>query len=154
MQTTIKQAREDDLQLLLEFMEEYYRLDKLPFDHRKASSALGKLLGDDALGSAWLIRVDSASAGYLVLTFGFSLEYHGRDAFIDEIYLRPAFRGKGCGRAAMTLAENQARRRGVQALHLEVDRENRPAQAFYRKAGFRDQGRCLLTKRLDDEPAG
>jgi len=151
MQIIIIPARKEDLDVLLGLMEEYYLLDKLPFDRRKAMAAVSKLLNNDALGAAWLIQADSVTAGYLILTLGYSLEYQGRDAFIDEIYLRPAFRGKGCGKAAMALVMEEARSRGVQALHLEVDRDNRTAQAFYRKAGFEDQDRYLLTKRLDQE---
>lgn len=149
MQTIIEPARKEDLDVLLGLMEEYYRFDRLPFDRRKAMEALAELLNNGALGSAWLIQANSVTAGYIVLTLGFSLEYHGRDAFIDEIYLRPAFRGKGCGKAAVALIMEEARRLGVRALHLEVDRENRAAQAFYRKAGFGDQARYLLTKRLN-----
>jgi ribosomal protein S18 acetylase RimI-like enzyme len=153
MQTTLTRAHERDLELLLEFMEEYYHFDHLPFDRQKASMALSQLLKNDALGSVWLIQAGPATAGYVVLTHGYSLEYHGRDAFIDEIYLREAFRGQGCGRTAMNLVAEEACRLGVQALHLEVERENRAAQAFYRKVGFGDHGRYLMTKRLDGETA-
>jgi ribosomal protein S18 acetylase RimI-like enzyme len=39
---------------------------------------------------------------------------------------------------------------GVRALHLEVGRDNSAAQALYRRAGFEDSGRQLLTLRLAD----
>jgi ribosomal protein S18 acetylase RimI-like enzyme len=41
---------------------------------------------------------------------------------------------------------------GVRALHLEVERDNAAGQALYRRRGFRDGGRVLLTKRLDAAP--
>jgi len=37
---------------------------------------------------------------------------------------------------------------GVKALHLEVERTNTAAQAFYRKIGFKDHSRYLMTKWL------
>jgi hypothetical protein len=38
--------------------------------------------------------------GCVVLTLGYSLELLGRDAFIDEFYLREVYRGRGWGRQA------------------------------------------------------
>jgi ribosomal protein S18 acetylase RimI-like enzyme len=95
-----------------------------------------------------LIRVNDATAGYLVLTFGFSLEFGGRDALIDELYVRENFRGRGLGRASLVLAAEVCREEGIRALHLEVDRVNTRAQGVYRQAGFRDHDRYLLTKWL------
>ena len=45
-------------------------------------------------------------------------------------------------------AEGVCRGRGVRALHLEVERENTRAQSIYRRAGFVDHDRYLLTKWL------
>ena len=46
------------------------------------------------------------AVGYLVLTLGYSLEYGGRDAFIDEVYIRSSYRGRGIGTAALTFRRN------------------------------------------------
>jgi GNAT superfamily N-acetyltransferase len=84
----------------------------------------------------------------MVLTFGFSLEFHGRNALLDELYLREEFRGRGLGRASLVRAEEICRREGIRAVHLEVDRVNVRAQEVYRKAGYKDHDRYLLTKWL------
>jgi GNAT superfamily N-acetyltransferase len=91
---------------------------------------------------------DGAAAGYVVLTFGYSLEFNGHDAFVDELYVEEGHRGKGLGGLAVRLAEDTCRTMGVRALHLEVDRENHRARAVYEKAGFEDRDNHLLTKRL------
>jgi len=54
------------------------------------------------------------------------LWYRGVDAFIDELYIEPQWRRMGFGRQAMQQVESQARGLGVNALHLEVDRETMP----------------------------
>ena len=79
---------------------------------------------------------------------GYSIEYGGRDAFIDEVYIRAAYRGQGIGRQAMMFAETQCRALGVRALHLEVARDNTNAHALYRKVGFVDHDRYLMTKHI------
>lgn len=137
-----------DADELVELMREFYAFDHIAFDEEAARGALRKILGDDRFGVVHLIRVGAESAGYLVLTFGFSLEFHGRDAFVDELYLREPFRGRGIGRASIEFAVEICRREGVVALHLEVERANARAQNLYRRAGFRDHDRYLLTKWL------
>jgi ribosomal protein S18 acetylase RimI-like enzyme len=94
----------------------------------------------------WLINNGDETIGYVVLTLGYSLEYHGRDAFIDEICIRESHRGKGIGAEVFKIVEATCRRLEVQALHLEVERANTRAQAFYHKVGFEDHDRYLLTK--------
>jgi ribosomal protein S18 acetylase RimI-like enzyme len=96
-----------------------------------------------------VIRVKGACAGYLVLTLGYSLEFQGRDGFIDELFLVESFRGRGVGDRVLELVENEARALGVVALHLEVERKNAAGQRFYRRNGYLDHDRYLMTKRLN-----
>jgi GNAT superfamily N-acetyltransferase len=129
-------------------MEEYYAYDGLPFERDRAAAACGVLFGDPDGAALWFLEDAGEIAGYLVLTFGYSLEYGGRDAFVDEIYLRESHRGRGLGARAIAFAEGECRRRGVRALHLEVARENGNARSFYERMQFVDQERVLLTKRI------
>jgi ribosomal protein S18 acetylase RimI-like enzyme len=94
------------------------------------------------------IEVAGAVAGYAVLAFGFSLEFHGRDAFLDELYVRESFRGSGVGTACLEWLEAVCRAEGVHALHLEVDRTNAGAKRLYHRLGYGDHDRHLLTKWL------
>ncbi len=148
MGATFKIAEGADIEILLKFMREYYEFDHLPFDEQVARAALTKFVDDEALGCVWLICYEGEAIGYLVLTLGYSLEYGGRDAFIDEVYIRASHRGCGIGQSALTFAEEVCRALGVRALHLEVERANTNARGLYRKAGFADHDRYLMTKRI------
>ncbi len=146
MDVGFKLAGVADVDLLVEFMREFYALDHLAWDEQAARDALRQILSNNSFGRVWLIQVGGGPVGYIVLTLGFSLEFHGRDAFIDEIYIRSEYRGRGIGRRALEVAEGACRSLGVGALHLEVGRENTDAQGMYRKAGFEDQDSRLMTK--------
>jgi hypothetical protein len=61
-------------------MREFYQEGRMPFDERAGRAALRGVLADPAHGRALLIEVAGAVAGYLVVCFGWSLEFHGRDA--------------------------------------------------------------------------
>ena len=148
MDATFRPAEAPDVAALMPMIRALCDLDGAPFDERAVGRALAQVLADESLGRVWLIEWGGERAGYLVLTFGFSLEFGGRDAFIDELYVREEFRGRGLGRRAIELAERACRERGVGSLHLEVERANTAAQELYRRSGFRDHDRYLLTKRL------
>jgi ribosomal protein S18 acetylase RimI-like enzyme len=139
-------ALESDAGALLEFMGTYYAFDGHGFDREKARVALTALLRDPNLGRAWLILDGDAAVGYVVLCFGYSLEWLGRDAFVDEFYLLEEYRGRGWGRETMGFLEDAARAAGIRTLHLEVVRENAAALQVYRKLGFSEHESTLLSK--------
>ena len=70
---------------ILEMMEAFYAIDDYPFDGQNAEATLRHFLENENLGRLWLIQSGSQIVGYIVLTFGFSFEYSGKDAFIDEL---------------------------------------------------------------------
>ena len=146
METDFRPAALADVEELLGMMRGLYEHDRLQFDRAAARRALERLLEDESLGGVWLIKSGAETVGYAVLTLGYSLEFRGRDAFLDELYLRPEARGRGAGRKALEFVEGVCRSLGVRALHLEVERANTAAQALYRKAGFVDHDRYLMTK--------
>lgn len=139
-----------DVDRLLEMMTDYYAFDHIPFDPEAARRAVRQLLADPGLGRAWLIESAGGAIGYVFLTFGYILEFGGKDAFVDELYLIPAFRSRGIGGQALTFVETEARKLGIRALRLEVSRDNLQALELYRKRGFAVHDRYLMTKVLSD----
>jgi ribosomal protein S18 acetylase RimI-like enzyme len=109
---------------LIELMRELYAHDRSSFEEQRARSALQLILANDSYGRVYLMCINAAIIGYLVVTFGFSLEYGGRDAFVDELYIQKEYRGQGIGKKALQFAEEICREQGIQALHLEVEHEN------------------------------
>ena len=101
-------------------------------------------------GFVGLAEVEDVTCGYFVLTFGFDLEWNGRDGFLTELYLVPEARGRGLGQALLAAAEGTAQSLGTRALHLMVRPENVAALSLYLKRGFREPARRLLTKPLGE----
>jgi GNAT superfamily N-acetyltransferase len=139
-------AVESDADVLLDFMRDYYAFDGHGFDREKARVALVALLRDGSLGRAWFVLDGDVPVGYVVLCFGYSLEWLGRDAFVDEFYLREDHRGRGWWRSTMEFLEEAARAAGVHALHLEVVLENPSAIKLYKKMSFHEHESTFLSK--------
>lgn len=149
MSVSFRKANARDDETILKLMREFYAFENLIFDKTAARQALSQILANENFGQVWIIEQSEKIAGYAVLTVGFSLEFHGRDAFVDEIYLRSGFRGAGIGKAALEFLQKQCLQLGVRALHLEVERANENAQAVYRKSGFVEHDRFLMTRRIE-----
>ena len=150
--TRIRRARPGDGAALVEMQREFYREDRIAHGAVNAR-ALHRLLRSPVAGVVWVIETcggrERAPIGYLVLTIGYSLERGGRDAFIDELYVRSEWRGRGLGTLAVATAEAVARRLGVRAVHLEVDTTNDRARRLYERVGFTVRQRYhLMTKVL------
>ncbi len=145
VQPEFRLATTADAELLLDFMRDYYVFDGHHYEREPARTALLGLLNNPAFGLAWLVLDSGTAVGYIVLCFGYSLEYLGRDAFIDEFYLIESHRRRGWGRKTLEFVCEQARLNNVRAIHLEVVRTNTAALEFYRRLGFQDHGHYLMS---------
>ena len=121
----------------------------IPFDEGRVLSDLEALISTPQYGQVWLLAEapDTPAIGYLLICFDYSLEYGGRGAWIDEVFIDRRRRGQGLGAQALRLAEEAAREAGAKVLHLEVNRGNRAIE-LYRRSGFQDHDRYLMSKRL------
>ena len=146
MSLKITPAEATDIEMLVVFMRDFYEHETLRFDEPAARHTLQQILANHFFGRVFLLEFAGEKVGYTVLTFGFSLEFHGRDAFVDELYICESHRGRGIGTQALGFLADICRAEGIAALHLEVERANTIAQEVYRKRGFEDHDRYLLTK--------
>lgn len=144
----VRPAKAADADRLLPLIRELHRHEHLPDPGKEVDGALRALLADDRLGCVLLAEDGGELVGYAVLGFGYSLEFHGRDAFVDELYVRDVARGKGIGSLVLDAAEMACRARGIRALHLESGHGNPDATRLYERRGFKAHERHLMTKWL------
>lgn len=146
-----RRAGPDDADALLALMRDFYVCEHLPYDAERLRRLLAELFARPALGQVWVMVAEGEAVGYFVLGFGFSLEFGGRDAFLDELFVAEAWRGRGLGTEALARAEAACRAAGIAALHLEVDHTNHGARALYERRGFRAHPRALMTRWIAGE---
>lgn len=120
-------------------------IDTTPEDRR---ASILPLLDGSPHGAIYIIGPSRAPVGYLVVTFGWSVEFGGLDGFVDELYVRPTVRGRGIATEALLTLPPALAEAGLRALHLEVDRDDTAAQKLYAKAGFTARERYMLMSRI------
>lgn len=144
MQVQLRRAKLQQLELIEPLVAAYHAFENIDSHAAERSSALTQLLGEDRLGGLWLVEVDGKLAGYIALCRGFSIEFNGFDAFVDEFFLLPDFRGRGIGKQVLGDIVSCARDLDIKALHLEVARDNQPARKLYGRVGFEAREKYLL----------
>ncbi|MBB5960016.1 GNAT superfamily N-acetyltransferase [Saccharothrix tamanrassetensis] len=115
--------------MILPLVREFYAVDGHDYDEARLTSAFGPLLADDRYGQVWLF-----DTGYAVVTWGYSLESGGRDALLDEFFVRN--RGGGVGGKVIAELVEACREAGALRMLLETEAPNDAARRFYRRHGF------------------
>jgi diamine N-acetyltransferase len=75
---------------------------------KEVRESLCELLDRASAGRVFIIHDAEFCIGYLVISFDFSLEYGGKNAWIDELFIRSELRGKGIGSKALEFATQSA----------------------------------------------
>lgn len=142
---TLRSATRNDIDALMAMVADYHAFEHVATDREKLSLCLSRLMDcANDFGRVYLIQLDETIIGYLIACFGFSLEFYGRDAFLDEMFIVESQRGKHYGRQALALLRAKLSGLGIQALHLEVAKTNQRAQSLYQSMGFNKRDKYFL----------
>ncbi|SMO38504.1 GNAT family N-acetyltransferase [Ruegeria faecimaris] len=144
MSAALRLARPEDLERLVGLVAAFHAEEGITQDADQTRNALAPLLEGIPFGCIYLIGPGRAPLGYVILTFGWSVEFGGMDGFVDEIYIRPAVRGRGIASEVLLDLPKALASAGLTALHLEVDRTNETAQKLYLRTGFKPRDRYML----------
>ena len=113
-------------------------------EHRAA--ALRPLLDGSPYGALYLIGPERSPVGYLAVTFSWSLEFGGLEAMLDEIWIRPAVRGRGMAGDALDALIGALGPTGVTAISLEAERGS-TAERLYARQGFEARATFMVLSR-------
>lgn len=96
---------------------------------------------------AVIIEWEAQVAGYAVF-FDFYSTWMGRQLFLEDLFVRPQFRGKGIGKSVLAYLAKIARDENYRAMRWEVLGWNQPAIAMYRALGgeFLDDWRLVMLR--------
>ncbi len=141
--TSVRRADLDDLPVLMILAAEYCQADGHVFDPQRVRDGFEPLLTGDSVGTAWMI---DETDGYVVVTWGWSVEIGGLEVVLDEIYVRTS--GTGKGSVALDVIEQDCRQRGVRRIFLETERPNQRARRLYARHGYTEDDSIWMSKEL------
>jgi GNAT superfamily N-acetyltransferase len=129
-------AREEDVPLILSFIRELAEYERL--SHEVVATEAG--LREELFGPRPVAEV--VIGCYQETPVGFALFFHNMSTFVgrrglylEDLYVRPAYRGRGYGRALLLHVARLAKERGCGRFEWAVLDWNEPAIQFYKKLG-------------------
>jgi GNAT superfamily N-acetyltransferase len=99
---------------------------------------------------ALIAEWDAQPAGY-ALFFDFYSTWRGRQMFLEDLFVREAFRGRKIGRGLLAAVARIAENEGCHALRWEVLNWNQAAVKFYESLGAEFLDDWRLTLLTDDK---
>ena len=148
MSVTVSQAQPADLDALTVLFDAYRQFYGQPSDVAAARDWLRSRLrfGESKV---LLARRNGEPAGFVQLYPMFSSVRLARTWILNDLYVLPTNRRGGVARALMDAAADFARADGAAGISLETTRDNAPARALYRAAGWHEDATQWYSLRLD-----
>jgi ribosomal protein S18 acetylase RimI-like enzyme len=113
----------------------------------RLEAGLRTLLGNPGFGGVWLVLREGETIGYAIVTYGFDLEFGGREGWLTELWIDADQRTQGAGTAVIEALMPELVQRDVKAVHLQVRADN-PAMRLYERNGFVASPRTIMTRRI------
>jgi len=141
MSTTIRPACREDVPLILEFIRGLATYEKLLGECAATEEQLARTLfppdGSPAVAFCVLAFADAAPAGFAVYFFNYSTFLARPGLYLEDLFVLPAFRGRGLGKALLLHLAKLANARDCGRMEWSVLDWNQPAIDFYESLGAR-----------------
>lgn len=125
----------EDKEEVLQMMEEFYHSDAVDHlvDTKVHTLTFEELMSESNYLEGFVFMIDGKRGGYSILSKQFAVEVGGLTLWIEDLYIREAFRGLGLAKEFLHWVKDNY---SVPRLRLEVTPTNEKAKALYRTLGF------------------
>ncbi|HWW91166.1 MAG TPA: GNAT family N-acetyltransferase [Solirubrobacteraceae bacterium] len=132
----IRQALPDDVPLLLALFRELAEYERLQDELQATEELLERaLFSERPAAEALLAEREGAAVGYALFYPTFSTFLAIQGVWLEDLFVRPAHRKSGAGRALLAAVAARARERGAERLEWSALDWNELALGFYRGLG-------------------
>jgi GNAT superfamily N-acetyltransferase len=132
----IRAATEDDVPLILSLIKELAEYERLSHEVVATEEVLrDSLFGERPVAEVVLGYVGDDPAGFALFFHNFSTFLGKPGIYLEDLYVRPRYRGMGFGKALLTRVAKLAKERGCGRLEWSVLDWNEPAIGFYKRLG-------------------
>ena len=152
MPVTTRRATLDDLEALAPLFADYRTFYSQVPDLAVATRFLHERLARHE-SVIFLAELDGTPAGFTQLYPMFSSVRTARTWILNDLYVDASARRTGVARALLDAAAQFARAQGAAGISLETTRDNAPARALYRSAGWSEDETQWYSLALTPAPA-
>lgn len=132
MEYHIRNAETTDFEQLIDLFREFSVFQKLPERMKNSLERLQK--EQDYFHCFVAVTAANKIIGYVTWFYTY-FTWTGKGMYIDDLYVKPEFRGSGIGKCLMDRLTALARETGCHKLRWQVSHWNKSAITFYEKLG-------------------
>jgi len=148
----VRAARPQDVPLLLKLFRELAEYEQLEHELQATEELLSEaLFGERPAAEALIAELGSQAAGYALFYPTFSSFLAIRGVWLEDLFVRPAHRRAGVGKALLAAVAARLRERGGERLEWAALDWNELALGFYRGIGAQTMEEWI-THRVIGEP--
>jgi len=149
MSITLRPATSSDCALVLSFIRDLASYEQLMAEFEATEEKLrATLFSERPAAECLLAFVDDAPAGFAIYFSNYSSFRAQSGLYVEDLFVKPAFRKRGVGRALLTRIAALANERGCGRVEWTGPDWNEPAIEFYKTIGAQvldDWRVCRLT---------
>jgi GNAT superfamily N-acetyltransferase len=132
----IRNATEDDVPLILDFIRQLARYERLEQEVVATEEILRTtLFGDHRFAEVIIGEANGEPAGFALFFHNFSTFIGRPGIYLEDLFVRSEYRGRGYGRALLARLAQIAKERNCGRLEWAVLNWNEPAIGFYQNLG-------------------
>ena len=147
----IRTALPDDVPAIVSLVRELADYERAAHEVRLTEESLSAaLFGDAPALFAHVAEVDGEVVGMALWFLSFSTWRGVHGIYLEDLYVRPAHRGRGLGRALLRALAEEAVRRDFARVEWAVLDWNTPAIDFYRSLGAQPMDEWTVHRLTDD----
>jgi GNAT superfamily N-acetyltransferase len=146
----LREAEAADVPVIHQLIGELADYEQLRHQMRGRVEDLARhLFGEPRFAEVLLAEWDGQIGGFALYFFNYSTFLCRPGLYLEDLFVRPALRGRGIGAALLRAIEQRAQARGCGRLEWAVLDWNRGAIDFYRRFGARPhEGWTIFRKEL------
>ncbi|HCO67993.1 MAG TPA: GNAT family N-acetyltransferase [Dysgonomonas sp.] len=128
----IRKAIEADYNQIHALFMEFAEFEKLP---EKMINTVERMKAEQQYFNCWVVETPDKQIIAYVTYFFCYYTWTGKAMYMDDLYVKPEFRGTGVGTQLINKVIRHAKETGCHKLRWQVSNWNNPAMDFYKKLG-------------------
>ena len=143
----IRRMQKDEIALLVSLIKEMAEFEELLSEVEVDEDVLASEIFDMKRVEAVMVELEEKVIGYCLYFYNFSSFMGRAGLYIEDIYIKPEYRGKGFGQTAFSYLEEKARSEGCRRMEWACLNWNKNAIRFYEKNGAHAMDEWLIYRK-------
>ena len=131
----LRKAQREDVPLILEFIKGIAEYEKLSHEVKATPELLEEWLFNKKIAKVVFVMEEDKEVGFVLYFYNFSTFVGKAGLYIEDLFVKPEYRGKGYGKALINYVISKGREEGLGRVEWTCLDWNHPSIEFYKSLG-------------------